>query len=246
MEVFQSQIMPMFLSIGYVSDGAEPVMPPPVPGDLSGLYWGWRTDWVMGIDMLMRMEMNYRTLIFWPDGYFYDGSPPDGLRPLDPKALMAAADDRFGVYEVRSGTLHLTYATGETDELSADGEAWQDGDRQMFRVDPLADGAAIDGTISSLFFSGFTPGIGMTGGVSASSSYTFRPDGTYVGDSGSSASAGFDGGGGFSTSSEDTYAGRYEIRDGLLVMMPADGSAPSARLIFDNGTDIMVGDSILE
>jgi hypothetical protein len=246
MQVFGDQILPMFLSIAYVSEGAAPLMPAPVPGDLSGLYWGWRSDWVMGIDGTMRMETNHRTLIFWPDGRFYDGTPPGGLRPLDPDALMAAADDSFGVYTVQGDRLRLTYVNGDTDELAADGADWLDGDRQMFQAKPLRDGTTISGSISSIYYSGFTPGTGMSGGMSAFSSVTFHPDGSYENTRMGGATATYDTGAGFATSSEDHGRGTYAIRDGLLTMTPDDGSEPTARLAFSNGTDIMIGTSILE
>jgi hypothetical protein len=246
MRVFGEQILPMVLSIAYVSEGAAPLMPAPVPGDLSGLYWGWRTEWLMGIDGMMRMETDYRTLIFWPNGHFYDGTPPGGLRPLDPDALMAAADESFGVYTVQGDRLRLTYVNGETDELAADGADWMDGDRQMFEVKPLRDGTTISGSISSVFYSGFTPGIGMSGGMSAFSSVTFHPDGSYEDTRMGGASATYDTGGGFATSSEDQGRGTYAIRDGLLTMIPDDGSEPTAQLAFSNGTDIMIGTSALE
>ncbi|MCU0909382.1 MAG: hypothetical protein MUF73_18590, partial [Rhodobacteraceae bacterium] len=81
--------LPLFGSLRYVSEGAPPLMPPPRPGDLDGIWYGLSTSWTTGLDGMLQMNLNHRILVFWPDGHFYDGTPPQGLQPPDPAALMA-------------------------------------------------------------------------------------------------------------------------------------------------------------
>jgi hypothetical protein len=117
-------------------------------------------------------------------------------------------------------------------------------------VEPLADGTRIDGSLSTFFYLGFSPGSGLDGGVSSSSYTVFNSDGTWRQDRSGGASAGFvDGGGtstgGFATTSNSGNAGRYEVKDGLMIRTPDDGSAPQAVLIFKSGSDIMIGELTL-
>ncbi|MGL4238108.1 hypothetical protein [Tabrizicola sp.] len=250
--VFENEVQPLFLSLQFVSMGAQPLLPEPEPGPLSGVYWGWHNETSLGLDGMMRVEIDHRLLVFWEDGYFFNGEPPEGTKPLDRDALMEVANDDFGTYTVSGDTLSLIFADGVKEELSADGDAWNDGDASLYQVTPLADGTTIDGSISSFFYTGFTPGTGLEGGMSASSLTEFKPDGTYTGSSFSGASANFVNGvgdltGGFTTGNEESQGGRYEIRDGLLIQYPDDGSPPRSKIAFDAGDGmILIGEQFLE
>lgn len=247
MSVFQQQIVPFFDHLTFVSAGAAPLLPPPQPGAMDGVWWGWSTSTSLGMDMMMRQDMNYRTLVFWPDGYFYDGTPPEGLAPIHPDALQAKADTKFGVYQQSGATLTLTFATGETETLTAKDKDWDDGSKSLTQVQPFADGEALQGTISSFFFTGFTPGSGLEGGISSSSSTEFFKDGTYTGESFGGAFANFDAGGGFSTNHDNAKGGTYLVQNGMVISTPSDGAPPTAAfaLRLDDAT-IMVGDEFLE
>ncbi len=250
--VFSEQVLPMFASLQFVSEGAASLMPDPVPGDLAGVYWGWHNYTGIGLDGMIRLEIDHRRLVFWTDGYFYDGTPPSGLGPVDADALVAAGDAQLGTYRQSDSTVTLTFATGETEEikLNPDGSL-EDADAQLFQVEPLADGTILNGSVSSFYYSGFTPGAGIEGGVSSSSSTTFYPDGTYTGESFGGAFGNFVDGagdltGGFSTGDDNATGGRYEVKDGLLIQYPADGSAPSASMIFKTSDGVMIDDQFLE
>jgi hypothetical protein len=247
MSVFQTQVVPFFERIAFVSAGAQPLMPKPQSGDLDGIWWGWSTYTTFGLDMMMRQEMDYRTLVFWPDGYFYDGTPPAGLALMDPVALQDNADPDFGVYLHTGNTLTLTYATGEVEVLMADGNAWSDDQKTLTQVAPLPDGAVLNGGISSFFYTGFTPGAGLEGGISSSSSTEFFPNGTYQGQSFGGAFANFTAGGGFTTGNEGATGGTYAIKDGLVISTPANGDAPTAALALKLDDDtILIGNQFLE
>lgn len=247
---FQTYALNMFERLTFVSEGARPVMPAPTPGDLSGLWWGWSTSWSAQLDMAMRMEIAYRHIMFWPDGYFYDGTPPNGLNPFDAAALTVKGDANFGTYRVAGKTLALTYVTGRKVTLQRDGDGWKIGDQTLHMIDSLPDNTAIDGTISAFFYSGFIPGSGVSGGMSSSSATTFHPDGTYDGSSFGGAFGNFDSGGeltgGFATNSGDnTHGGHYVIRDGLLIQTPNGGGQIRFSLAYRADGNIMIGDQIL-
>lgn len=243
---FFTHAYPLFDSIAYVSEGAASLLPPAQPGPLSGLWWAWTQDAVFQIEGTISIDVDMHTLVFWPDGHFYDGTPPEGLRPLDRAMLIAAGNTEFGTYTVRGKSLHLTYATGETATLDKTRGGWRDSDREYFRAEALPDGTPLSGTISSRFAVGFGGGAGSVGGISAPWSTTFHPDGTYEGSSYGGGFGNFSDGfgnltGGFATGAEGAEGGRYEVRDGLLIRYPSDGSAPARTLVYRTGDDIMVG-----
>jgi hypothetical protein len=118
MRVFERDVMPMLEKATYVSEGASPLMPPPQPGGRQGLYWGTSTYWTLGLDMMMQMQIDHHWLTFWPDGTFYDGTPPSGIAAFDPAERIEKADMQWGSYKEDGGKLVLSYASGEV-------EAWE-------------------------------------------------------------------------------------------------------------------------
>ena len=95
----------------------------------------------------------------------------------------------------------------------------------MSRVEPVEPGTRLRGTISWLQAFGLGGGL-ESGGVTTGGSTTFHPDGTYEGSSFGSTFGTFTGGGGFTTAREGETGGTYEVRDGIVVMTPNDGSPP--------------------
>jgi hypothetical protein len=246
-------VLPMFTSLQFLSEGAASLMPEPVPGDLQGVWWGWHQGTSIGIDGMMRIDVNQRRMVFWADGYFYDGTPPNGLLPLDATALMGAGNGDFGTYVEDGGKIVLTFASGAKEELEMIGnEGLNDGDNELYRVETVADDTFLDGGVSSFFYSGFTPGSGVEGGVTSASSTTFFPDGTYTGESFGGAFGNFTDGagnltGGFSTGGDgNATGGRYEIKNGLLIQYPDDGSPPSASLVMDTDSGIIIDEQFLK
>jgi hypothetical protein len=244
----QDTIVPMFGSLQFLSEGARSLMPDPVPGPLSGMWWGWYQYTGLGIDMMVRLEIDHRRLVFWQDGYFYDGTPPTGLAPLDAQAMRNSGDTSFGTYRKIGRNVELTFANGETETIRfIDNDTLEDDNRELFRSATAADGTRLNGGVSSFYYSGFTPGAGIEGGVSSSSSTTFYPDGTYTGESFGGAFGNFSGGGGFATSSEGPAdGGTYEIKDGLLIQYPSDGSPPSVSMVIRTEEGLLIDDQFLE
>jgi hypothetical protein len=250
MKVFQRDVVPMVEGARFVSEGATPLVPAPEPGPLTGLYWGYTTGWTMQLDGTMMMDLYHRHLTFWPDGQFYDGTPPSGMLVPDTSALLADGDMEWGSYRVEGSKLTLAFANGDVEELAlGDGESLQNGDRTLYAVETLADGSHIDGSLSSMFFSGFSPGSGISGGVSSSSLISFNPDGTWSGESGGGAFGNFESGGdltgGFATSSENAVSGTYEVKNGLIIRSYADGHPAIYDLIYRVGDEIYIGTEIL-
>jgi hypothetical protein len=250
MKVFQRDVVPMVEGARFVSEGAKPLLPPPVPGPLAGLYWGTSTYWSMGLDGMMSLQLDHQFLVFWPDGRFYDGTPPQGLSGFDPGPAQSRGDMSWGNYRIEGGTVTLTYASGETSALTVKDDGFARGEATLYPVEPLADGTLVNGSLSSFFYSGFTPGAGLEGGVSASNYTVFNPDGTWTHDHSGGASASFVDGagtatGGFTTGSSDKDAGTYQVKDGLIIRTAKDGSAPQTALIFKSGSDIMIGTEVL-
>ena len=116
----------------------------------------------------------------------------------------------------------------------------------MFQVTPLADGARLDGSISWMYYSGFAPASGVSGGVSSSSLTVFYPDGRYSGSSSGGAFGSFDSGGGYAVSNGDEDGGTYEVRDGLVIFQPGDGSMRRAMAAFRSDEHVLIGDLFLE
>jgi hypothetical protein len=251
MQALSTSVTPMVTGLRLVSEGAAPLMAPPSPGALAGPWWGWTQDWGMQLDGTMMLEMRHRTLVFWPEGLFYEGAPPAGSRPLEPAMLMASGDGAFGSYRVEGASLHLDYADGREETLAAEDDGWSDGAITLSKVAWPADGSRIEGTLSSFFYSGFTPGSGVSGGVSSGNYTAFSADGTYEGESYGGAFGNFETAtgdltGGFSVSGGDGETrGTYEIRDGLLIQTPA-GGVPVAVQILNADDMILIGERILD
>ena len=249
---FQTQVLPMFIALQFVSQGAAPLMPAPVAGELDGVWWGWYSTSSFGIDMMLQMKIDHRRLVFWRDGYFYDGTPPNGVQPLDAVALTAAADGQFGTYVASKDRVTLTFATGEREDLAITGDSGlMDKNRALSQVETLTDGTPLVGEISSFFYSGFTPGAGVEGGISASSETQFFADGTYTGSSFGGAFGNFTDGaggmtGGFATGGDGhSSGGRYQVKGGLVIQYPADGSPPTASMLIKTSEGLMIDDQFL-
>lgn len=251
MRVFQRDVAPLVEGARFVSEGAPPLLSEPEPGALSGLYWGTSTSWMMQLDGTVQMQLDHQFLVFWPDGRFYEGTPPQGLSTFDPAPALDRGDMAWGNYRMEGDALTLAYASGDTSELSVNGEALVRGEATLYEVEPLPDGTKVDGTLSTFFYSGFTPGSGLQGGASASNEITFHPDGTWSRESSGGASASFVDGagtttGGMTVGNSGSDRGRYAVKDGLMIRTAEDGSSPETALIFKSGKDIMIGELPLE
>ncbi|TRW98287.1 hypothetical protein FNJ84_05775 [Paracoccus sp. M683] len=246
MEFMSTTYLPWLALLRYRSDGAPSLLPAPTPGEMEGLWWASRLDTNLGMDMLIRLDSSFRRISFWPDGSFYEGTSPGGTAVPDRAALDRAMLADWGNYLVRGDSIDLTYADGRTATLERNGEFISGDGYDMTRVTPLPDGSRLDGEISSVYYSGFSPGSGIFGGISSSSSTVFHSDGRYDGSSFGGSFGSFDSGGGYSVGSSDDANGQYEIRDGLIVFSPANGAAGRAEAVFWADDSIMIGDSVFK
>lgn len=246
-DVFSSQIIPVFDNMRFATSDAQQLLPAATPGGMSGVWWGWRQRVMPGLDGLIRIDIDHEVLVFYPDGHVYRGTPPGGVNRIDRDAIMDRFDPDLGVYtENGNRRISITYADGRTEDLTwnRSERAWSDDSIDYRQVTPLPDGTALNGGLYDFTYTGFAPGSGIDGGIAHSSETNFTPDGRFTGDSFGSVSGNFDGGG-FTISDGDTQAGRYVIRDGLIIMTDRKGET-SAEIIFDTGDNIVIGDQFLE
>ena len=224
---------PFAESLRFVSKGTPPVLTPAEPGPLEGIYFGSRLQMVG-----MNMQAQSIFYIFDKDGRFVD-EIPDGVSLAEPDlaALQKDFPQDAGHYYVKDGKITLRHADGsgdtddfEIDEGKTDGKPGLKIDGQWLTKVPVpTDGAKLDGTYSSSFFSssGFAGSDNFTS-VSGGSSYSFKPDGVFSTDGfvGYSGSAG--GGGAVTTfggySDKPEKIGTYAIQNGLITLKFKDGT----------------------
>ena len=245
LRIFERDVMPMIEGARFVSEGAKALMPAPQPGARQGVYWGTSTWWSLGLDGMMQMQIDHRWLTFWPDGLFYDGTPPAGIGAFDRASALARGDMSWGSYREAGGKLVLSFASGEVQELAVTDAGLETGGNTLWLIEPLPDGTKINGSISTMFYSGFSPGSGVSGGASASSLTEFHPDGSWTRDSSGGAFGNFDQGGGFATSADNLIGGRYEVKDGLVIQYAKDGSVHATNYIYKADNAIWIGSDLL-
>lgn len=251
MEIFARDIVPMILTARYLTEGAAPLLGAPDPGGISGVWQGTGTRWSLGIDMVMKMTLESEIFVFWEDGTFYDGTPPGGLQSFDRAAALRAGDMSFGNYRIQGDQLLLDYADGQNDTRSiAQGDMEQGFDctdsATCTRVQTLPDGTKINGRIESFSHTGFSPGSGITGGTTFSSTLYFAPDGRWSYDSFGGASASFESGG-YAGSSSSAQSGRYRVENGTVIRSFENGSPDLVQMIFlDAAGNVMIGGDYLK
>jgi hypothetical protein len=110
---------------------------------------------------------------FLPDGRYLSGVPEGELTAAGFERACSKAPAKCGKYAVEGGNLVLTSANGKAQSLTLERQPKGDlkiGGLFAKRAASFPGGAKLDGVYSR---------IGRAGSVSASRSYTFRPDGTF-------------------------------------------------------------------
>lgn len=236
-------VTPFFASLRFAAPG-ETLLPEATPGDLAGAYWGWSNQSRIGLDGMFSTEVVHDVLVFYADGHVYRGTPPQGLARVDRAARLAANDPRLGVYDISRREVALTYATGETDILQINGDALEMGNVTLRPMQVPPDGTRIAGTLRTINSTGFSPGSGLDGGVTQASSVTYGADGQFSGGRfGSAFSA--SGSASIVSSSSQSTAGAYEIRNGLVIMTQSDGTQ-TAELILETPNGYLIGGLFLD
>jgi hypothetical protein len=242
----KSSVDPFYKTLEIVDPGKSAILPKAKPGNLSGVYWGFTSSMSLGLDSMPSQRVKHHHYVLYNDGHFYYGTPTNGTSGLDRQALLkSAANSKFGVYEQRGNSLKLTFASGKVSEFARKGNRWKKGKLSIQPVTPLADGTILNGGISSFSATGNPIGSGASGGVAHASSITFNADGTYTGRSIGTTSATFSGGGGLTTSQNQSTGGTYEVKNGLIKMQPKKGE-PRRSLIFKTGDHVMIGNKFFK
>ena len=233
---------PFVASLKFVSEGEPALLPEARPGSLAGVYRGYQLGVSVGAGGAGTLSQQYKTLVFWRDGHFYEGTPPNGLAPLDTKELLEAYDSAFGVYREQESQIVLTFSDGRKQSMSplSDGR-WQLDEREMLPVEPVEDNSRFDSRLSAMTFGGFTSGSGIDGGTLAALDIQLFDDGTYSVNSMLSTGGGFSGGGGFAAGGRERAEGTYQVKDGLIRFIAQDGKQLPPKLIYRHRAKIFIG-----
>ena len=129
---FQQIVDPFVNAMRFVSAGAAPLLGPPTPGPLEGIYFGSQLD--LGFNM--QMTMRSTVYVFDRQGRFLSDLP-DGRSPqnVDFARAMRETPDDAGHYEIVGDKIVLRHADGETDEEEFE---WDEDDGPPPVANPLA------------------------------------------------------------------------------------------------------------
>ena len=220
----------------FISTGAAPLLPPPQPGLLDGVWWGVGLIWLPGLDGVMTSRLQEYIYVFRPDGRFFDGIPPGGADTMDDPEVALRHTGDMGQYEVRGDTLLLRYASGERDEIDIDGALLRDGQAVIRQVRVPADGFRFAASRDYIQHTGLSAGIGESASVSSANTITFRPDGTFGRDGFVSAVGDFEAGG-YAVNRNTDGTGTYTVSGGKIALRYDDGRIIRWSLLIDDGGD---------
>jgi hypothetical protein len=227
---YQQHFLPFLEGLRFVSEGALPLLPAAEPGSLYGVWWHMRSWTTQGWNYWLgtptfQDHSRHQWLTLWPDGYFYDGAPPDGTQPLDPAKLAAEGRMNWGVYRQDGTQVTLTYASGETATFAVVGNALET--RNGTTLAPIAlyaDGITIEGSVARL---ARVPPVPASGPIEATG-VTFRPDFTW------------------SSGGDMPVSGTYKVLNGLVLTYDQTGQLFGSDYLFqDPDGTIWVGTETL-
>ncbi len=237
-----ADLVPMLEAVRFVSEGAEPVLGPPEPGELEGPWFGTAvSNRYDGLSGTLRLVVDRELMTFYADGRFYDGIPPGGSAPLDVEGLVAAGETALGNYLKSSDEIELHYVDGDVGQLRISGESGlRRGGVTMHPAAFPPDGFRFSGVIRATGYTAF--GAGISGGIAHERTQVFRADGTFTDSSFTSVSGTFDSGGGFTGTTEDPeQVGRYSVADGLITLSAPDGQERTTWIILEGSSNVVIG-----
>lgn len=210
------------------------------PQPIAGLYTGSRLDQRLspgyGHMMQVTLHMKHARYTLFPTGHFTRGVPEGGIAGFDPDAEATARADDTGTFTVAATPdaegdrlITLRYASGEVDDLVLqENGAVQDGLIWMYPANVAPDGFTFDGGYTnSTYFSSGGGALPLSIFSSASSTTTFRRDGTWTRTSDSVTSATGSNIAVGTGRSPETEQGTYAIQGGELVMRDTTGKIVS-------------------
>jgi hypothetical protein len=241
--VINADVLPMIEAMRYESEGATPVAGPPVFGTLRGIWYGTAVyNRYNGLTGTLELVRDEELFTFFPGGRFYKGVPSSGTDPINYKSLVRQGELGLGNYQVTGGQVMLRYSDGRTATLKMMQGAIESGRVTMYPKKVPPAGYRFAGTIQSVSYTSFGLGSGLTGGVSSERNQVFRKDGTVVDSKFVGVSGSDDDGGGFSGGSNNPgTVGRYEVLNGRIVITPPAGEPLSTWILFDGGTNLVIG-----
>ncbi len=233
---------PLLNGVRFISEGADPVLGPPEPGNLEGPWFGTALrNQFNGLSGTLDLVVDKQLMTFYADGRFFRGIPPSGAGPLDFEALVAAGETGIGNYAAVGGEIELRFADGDVSRLRIVNASTIDAGRvDIHPAEFPPDGFRFAGVIRRASYTAFGPGI--AGGIGSEGTQVFRSDGTYTDSSFTGAFGTFDTGGGFTaTTKQPEQSGRYEVADGLITLTPPQGEPRTTWIILEGKDSVIVG-----
>ncbi|MEZ5668281.1 MAG: hypothetical protein R3F55_12750 [Alphaproteobacteria bacterium] len=223
----EREVVPLMLSMRFVSEGAPPLLEPASPGPLDGVFYAN----TMGYG-LNGIELQHHFLMLSADGYFFEDVPAGaGTAGFDFGAALSGRPDDAGTYRVAGDAIRFAYADGSvaTMALSSGDGGLSIGERDYLALDPVPDGLVLEGSYSRQSFAQFGVGSGVSGGAYSGSYYSFGADGRFTADRSSGAFGSFenaagDSQGGFAVRPQsDSAVGTYVVAGGALILTDTRG-----------------------
>lgn len=240
--VLNDDISAMLNALQFISEGADPVLGPPEPGNLEGPWFGTAIrNRYNGLSGTLDLVVDKRLMTFYADGRFFRGIPPSGAGPLDFEGLVAAGEIGLGNYAVAGDEIELRFVDGDVSLMRMLNDSTIETGRVNIRPARFPpDGFRFDGVIRSANYSAFGPGV--SGGVGSESTQVFRSDGTFTDSSFTGAFGSFDTGGGFTaTTGQPEQSGHYEVADGLITLTPPEDEPRTAWIIMESAESVIIG-----
>ena len=230
----------------FISEGAQPLLGKPVAGELQGAWFG--LVYTYNLDLSTNFEQQF--FVFSKEGRFYKGLPKgDAVANLDFEEAIRRHPDKAGNYRVDNGKITLQFANGKTDTKHLKSQRNKSA-QALTKAKIPTDGTTFDGFYKDMHFSGFTPGSGVSGGVTHEKTYTFTSSGRFKATAFRGAFGSFSGGGFSSGTASPKVNGTYKVEGGRLVLTDSKGKHAvcsivevGEKLLFINGDPFLKSDS---
>ena len=251
--IMMNEFLPFGLQLRYISQGANPVLGTPTPGDLEGTFSGLK--YTYQLDMTTRFDQQFYT--FSKSGRFLRGLPKgQSVTKIDFDHVIKEKPNQAGNYRIVDDKITFDFADGTKSEKKFEKTAKGFKMSQSFsRVKVPADGAMLDGDFFDINYSGFVPNSGVKGGVVKTRSLKMTTSGRFSATQFSGAFANLERatgetvGSASSSNNTPQTKGTYKIKDGALLLIDESGKVAvcsivliTDRLIFVDGQQYLRSD----